>query len=384
MRNRTVKLAALAVIALLVAVCPLLTSTASESAAEAGPQRRAQSKPNRGPQKQPSYSEFSHATAQHHQACDKCHKFPSANWKQARKGDEAFPDVTEYPEHASCLNCHRQQFFKGSQPAICSICHQQVTPQGGARHPFPSLGEAFDRSKKGELAVSDFRILFPHDKHIEIVGKNAQESCAECHQTYQPQNDSDEEFVTRPPKDLAETAFWLKKGTFKTSPSSHATCFTCHSEDTGLKPAPTDCATCHKLLPPEQVRRLTEARNDFDPRLAAQMGIKDKTTLEKWSSRDTSRFRHEWIPHAGVSCNDCHKVAQMNTLDDKTKKVQVVSCGGEGTGCHIEATTEGILNFEVEKKKANPTFQCVKCHVNNGGKALPETHASAVLKGAKK
>jgi hypothetical protein len=382
MRNRTVKLAALAVITLSGFVLPLLTS---EPVAEAGPQRRAQprraqSKPDRAP----TYSEFSHATAEHRKACDTCHKFPSANWKQARKGDEAFPDVTEYPEHSSCLGCHRQQFFKGAQPIICSVCHQQVTPKGGERHPFPTLGEAFERSKKGETAASDFGLFFPHDKHIEIVGKNAQESCAECHQTYQPQNDSDEEFVTRPPKDLPEDRFWLKKGTFKTSPASHAACFTCHSEDSGLKPAPVDCATCHRLLPADQVIRLTEARNDFDPRHASEMGIKDKTTLEKWSKRDTARYRHEWIPHAGLSCNACHNVAEMNTVEEKTKKVSVQSCGGEGTGCHIEATAEGILNFEVEKKKASPAFRCVKCHVNNGAKAMPETHTSAVSKAGKK
>ena len=384
MRNRTVKLAALSVIALSVAVWPLLTSTASESAAETGPQRRAQSKPNRGNQRASNYSEFSHNIAQHRQACDTCHKFPTANWKQVRKGNEAFPDVTEYPEHSSCLSCHRQQFFKGAQPAICSICHQQVTPQGGARHPFPNPAETFERSTKGEMAVSDFGIHFPHDKHVEIVGKNAQESCAECHQTYQPQSDSDEEFVTKPPKDLAEAAFWLKKGAFKTSPSSHAACFTCHSEDSGLKPAPTDCATCHRLLPPDQIIQLTEARDDFDPKLAAQMGIKDKTTLEKWSRRDAAKFRHEWIPHAGLGCAACHNVNQIDTMDEKTKRVPVQSCGGEGTGCHIEATTEGILNLEIEKKRAGAGFQCSKCHVNNGRLSLPATHANAISKGAKK
>jgi hypothetical protein len=114
------------------------------------------------------------------------------------------------------------------------------------------------------------------------------------------------------------------------------------------------------------------------------MGIKDKTTLEKWSKRDTARYRHEWIPHAGLSCNACHNVAEMNTVEEKTKKVTVQSCGGEGTGCHIEATAEGILNFEVEKKKASPAFRCVKCHINNGAKAVPETHTSAVSKAGKK
>jgi hypothetical protein len=75
---------------------------------------------------------------------------------------------------------------------------------------------------------------------------------------------------------------------------------------------------------------------------------------------------------------------QINTVDEKTKKVPVQSCGGEGSGCHIEATAEGVLNFEVDKKKANPAFRCVKCHVVNGAKAVPETHASAVSKAGKK
>ena len=96
-------------------------------------------------------------------------------------------------------------------------------------------------------------------------------SCAVCHKTYQPQGDSEEEFVTKPPKNLADDAFWLKKGAFKTAPTSHATCFACHSEDSGLKPAPSDCGICHKLLPPGEQIKLTEAHSDFDPKLAAMM-----------------------------------------------------------------------------------------------------------------
>src|SRR5215203_3132002 len=54
------------------------------------------------------YSRFSHNTAQHRVACKSCHTFPSKNWKQVRKTDDAFPDVTEYPAHEACLGCHRQ------------------------------------------------------------------------------------------------------------------------------------------------------------------------------------------------------------------------------------------------------------------------------------
>jgi hypothetical protein len=415
MRTRTIKLAALIVIALSGFAYPLLDSTGTS--AETEPQRSSQTK--RRPQvKTPAqpptarYSKFSHSVSQHQRACDACHKFPTANWKTVRQGDAAFPDVTEYPEHASCVGCHRRQFFSGDRPVICSVCHASVSPRGGPRHPFPNPSEVFDASEEGRTAVSEFGISFPHDKHVDIVGQGqtdhglrrgvrfvrvafrqksepkAEESepksCAVCHKTYQPQGDSDEEFVTKPPKNLADDAFWLKKGAFKTAPTSHATCFACHSEDSGLKPAPSDCGICHKLLPPGEQIKLTEAHSDFDPKLAAAMGISDKTTLEKWSRRHTAKFRHEWLPHAGLSCTSCHNVAAMNTLDEKTRKVAVRSCGGEGTGCHIEATTEGILNLELEKKKANPSFECSKCHIHNGSKPAPETHINAITAAKKK
>jgi hypothetical protein len=76
-------------------------------------------------QKKPQvdYSRFSHQThiAQQKLSCDSCHKFPTKNWKEVRKGDAAFADTAEFPEHSSCLNCHRQQFFARERPAprIC-------------------------------------------------------------------------------------------------------------------------------------------------------------------------------------------------------------------------------------------------------------------------
>src|SRR5215831_10770700 len=65
-----------------------------------------------------NYANFSHQTHVVGQklACDSCHKFPSSNWKEVRKGDAAYADVTDFPEHASCLNCHRQQFFTRERP----------------------------------------------------------------------------------------------------------------------------------------------------------------------------------------------------------------------------------------------------------------------------
>jgi len=341
-------------------------------------------------------------------ACDSCHKVPTANFDKVRTGAAAFPDVTDYPQHPSCIGCHRQQFFTGAQPVICTVCHTNPSPRDSSRHPFPNPPEIFNASKEGQSAISEFGISFPHDKHVDIVGEykpnnsafipvsfrqdkpaksepKAEEtdpkSCGVCHRTYQPQGESDDEYVTKPPKDLAEDAFWLKKGAFKTAPT-HVVCFTCHAPD-GLQPTSSDCATCHKLLPPDRQIQLTRAHDDFDPKLASTMGVKDKATLEKWSRRDTAKFRHEWIPHASLSCVSCHNVATLNTLDPKTR-TQAKSCGGTGTGCHIEATTDGILNLEFQKKKADPGFECTKCHARNGKNPAPETHINAVAAATKK
>jgi hypothetical protein len=70
----------------------------------------------------------------------------------------------------------------------------------------------------------------------------------------------------------------------------------------------------------------------------------------------------------------------MNTVDARTKKVKVLSCGGDGTGCHITPTSDdgGALNFEIDERKAKADFQCAKCHLSFGKSAIPESHLSAV------
>ena len=362
------------------------------------------------------YSRFTHNShvTQQKLSCDSCHKFPTKNWKEVRKGDSAFPDVAEFPEHTSCLGCHRQQFFARERPApaICSNCHVNVTPRDTIRFLFPSLGDISDSSKPIRDFVPEFAVNFPHDKHIDVVGLNTPllnsidrfvtiswqeksapkesgqpKSCPVCHQTYQPQGNSSEEYVTKPPKDLAD-AFWLKKGTFKTLPNSHAVCFTCHNAETEIAPAPSDCNACHKLaasqtqspqagIPLEVVRVL---KADFDPKLAQTIGVTDMSILMNWQRRISSgAFRHEGGEHPDVSCTNCHQVANMNTVDWKTLRVPVRSCGG-AEGCHVTATTDdgGILNYEIDQKKANPGFVCTKCHISFGKEAVPRNHVEAV------
>jgi hypothetical protein len=356
------------------------------------------------PKPRVDYAKFSHQTHVVAQklVCNSCHKVPSKNWKEVRKGDAAFPDVSDFPEHSSCLNCHREQFFARERPApvICSNCHVKNSPRDTSRYLFPSLGDVTDPLEKRRAFASEFGIGFPHDKHIDVVGLNVPDagrdhgrfvnvslqekkkdgppkSCPVCHQTYQPQANSSEEYVTKPPKNIGD-AFWLKKGTFKTTPNSHTVCFTCHSADSGIAPAPTDCNICHKLSTPPQLPQQLKA--DFDPKLAVTMGITDPTMLNKWSRRiSAGGFRHEGGEHPDLNCMGCHNVPTMNTLEPQTLKVAVRTCGGTD-GCHVTATTDdgGALNFEIDQKKKNPAFVCTKCHVTFGRESVPEDHPKAI------
>lgn len=372
-----------------------------QSEASAEPQRRSQNRRPRATRIKPriNYSQFSHRTHVVDQKleCNSCHQVPSKNWKEVRKGDAAFPDVTDFPEHSSCLNCHRAQFFarETPAPAICSNCHVASSPRDSSRWLFPSLGDIADATKKKRQFVSEFGVGFPHDKHLDVVGLNRfpskqetwvsvslqeqkkegpPKSCPVCHETYQPQGDSSEEYVTKPPKNLGDN-FWLKKGTFKTIPNSHTSCFTCHNADSEIPPGPKDCNVCHKLLSPEPALKV-----DFDPKLAAVTAIMDEMILARWSRRiSAGAFRHEGGEHPDLNCLNCHNVTAFDTLDPKTMKVPVRSCGG-ADGCHITATTDdgGALNFEVEQKKKDATFVCTKCHIIFGKADVPEDHPKAI------
>ena len=350
------------------------------------------------------YTAFSHSTHVTRQklTCDSCHKFPSANWKEVRKGDAAFPDVAEFPQHEACLNCHRQQFFARQRPApqICSNCHVAVTPRNTVRFLFPSLGDVTGAASPRRDRASEFAVHFPHETHLEVVGRKApdferdwtarfvsvslkqgqqkkpQANCGICHQTYQPQGESSEEYVTKPPKKLGD-AFWLKKGTFKSIPTSHTGCFTCHNAESGIAPNSSDCQVCHKLA-----SLTVKNASDFDPAFPKIMAISDRVMLKAWQRRvSAGAYRHEGGMHPDLACTDCHVPARMNTVDPQTLKVPVRSCGG-AEGCHVTATLDdgGALNFEIDQKKKDPGFVCTKCHVVFGKQGVPASHVSALAK----
>ena len=293
------------------------------------------------------YSRFLHFNPKHRLECHTCHKFPSPNWKAIRKESDAFPDIAEPPEHKACVGCHRAQFFARERPAprICLNCHLKATPKDTTRFPFPSLGEPFLASAKGRDFVSEFRVSFPHDKHLESQDKEA-EACAACHQS--------------------------RRQMFKTIPLTHSNCFTCHNQESELAPLPQSCGSCHKPAEGNAV--------DFDPRLIKSAGFDDPVALFVWRSRSSAgAFSHE--PHEDVACTKCHDVKRASEPGGVVPRVHITSCGG-AEGCHITATADdgGALNYEMDQRKANAQFACVKCHFAFGGRPAPLSHVNAVAK----
>jgi hypothetical protein len=369
-----------ALVALLIFACASLAWISDEPVAVA------HATPVPTPKPRANYREFPHAAQAHKMECSKCHKFPSDNWNKVRSEKDAFPDVTEYPRHDSCVGCHRQQFFRGATPNICSICHTAPGPSSPNRHPFPNPREIFDQSTKGKTHTSDFLPMFPHDKHIEIVAAHrssatqfatasfisrrpddGEKSCVVCHQTMAPQGKSPDEYLTKPPADIGE-AFWLKKGTFKTEPTGHTNCFTCHSPD--IPPAPSNCAACHQLKP-------SLPRADFDPSMPKLMAVTDKPMIDNWSRRYSSgTFAHEHFAHADLSCSTCHTVTKLNTADPATKKVAISACAT----CHATPKLDdgGVINYEIDQRQKKANFQCVKCHIALGKLPIPTSHTQAV------
>jgi len=53
--------------------------------------------------------------------------------------------------------------------------------------------------------------------------------------------------------------------------------------------------------------------------------------------------------------------------------------------CHITATTDdgGVLNYEIDQRRKNGSFQCVKCHLGIGARPVPDSHLKAVADAGK-
>jgi len=407
---RLVVLAFFAMLAVGLFIFPRSASNASELNIDPPPQQQRrfnrQTGRRRGSTATPgrggvSYSKFTHDVPGHgggtKDSCASCHRVAS----------QAQPDVKDYPNHDSCLKCHRQQFFAGARPMICSVCHTIVSPRSDARFDFP---------KTAASSQPQFADIFPHRKHLSSSTRTAfaklpdatkkalsvQDTCVHCHKT----NNANLERVA---------AVWPKKsfvptpGTFMTSPAGHASCVDCHwkaaatNEKTAYavyEPYINSCAECHRnaLLKP----RPNTTTNDASKNTAAG---KNQTTEAKivpvssshnnadvpvlpaafaatawaWSARISPKFQHaipsfdakpKDDPHRSTGCTDCHKKAsQIDSLETfrlKENGVQLAAC----VDCHGDKggkTKVAAIARELKAREQDPKFNCVYCHSTNIG-----------------
>lgn len=310
---------------------------------------------------------FSHKTSSHRKiACNSCHKNPTSNWSSAR----GYPDIADYPGHASCINCHRNDFFRGNRPTICTICHVTAGPRSAARFPFPV------RSR-----TQEFETIFPHDVHQDIIASNENNyiekkfenvavahfvkasfrvidddkekpqfnNCAICHQT----SETLPKYITYQPKDLESLAkpetenFSPKAGFFKDMPNNHASCFNCHYQ--GQEPIRTDCASCHRLAAPY-----------FESSVVRRYSLK---------------FDHLSDNHANKDCTVCHvRITQTSDLRSLINAdVPLLTCST--SSCHGDELSDEIGKRQKSIEDKQTVFQCNYCHTSAiGSYKIPASH----------
>lgn len=278
------------------------------------------------------------------------------------------PDITDYPDHDSCVRCHRQQFFSGARPLICSGCHTKVSPRDEARFPFRKPGGA-----------RQFTIEFPHDKHQDVIALNQstpRDTASEQRQLLRVMHasfadtpasavvvdDKEQQFNNcaichgtneREPRERRggwPDAFVPTASTFKTVPRGHASCFDCHWKN--QEPTSRDCAGCHKLAAPY--------------------------VAPDWPARISLKFTHDREQHV-AECTVCHiNITKASTLRGLKADVPISSC----KECHLRSSDAEIVTIrkELEQRAANQNFVCSKCHTSEvGRRAAPPGH-NALLK----
>ena len=367
---------------------PSVTGAAA-AAAQGRARPRAQSRGRRAP-RPPSidYSNFSHSSAKHlSRDCASCHLIESFEK----------PDITDYPDHPSCVECHRPQFFRGARPVICSNCHTVTGPRGEARFEFPRKGQP-----------TEFADVFPHSNHVKatsliqfkrILGDKATTTatCQYCHKV--------------DTRDFRQTAgvrpadFAPGPGTFMTTPTSHATCFQCHWRD-GVdgreqEPLASQCASCHRnaasplqaalaaAAPTPNAAAVSQANASSRAAPAAAAATAPRVIRASaqrppidsgpaWPARVSPKFAHEIEPHkkrtndegkeVPITCLQCHAAARKATtlelLRLKENQVQLLTCAS--TACHTAVSGTAQLRLsvfrELRERGKDAKFDCALCH----------------------
>lgn len=407
-------------------ICAYTRAASKEPGGEASAQASGASQRRRQPQQQQrrrgapvvaarartDYSNFSHATKGHFENCSSCHSIPSFEK----------PDVTQYPDHPACIDCHRREFFRGARPVICSNCHTVTSPRSKAVFEFPKRNEP-----------TQFADIFPHANHIKFSmlsqfkknmesKGNLQVTCNYCHK----------ETLDPLPKDAAKDS--VRRATFMNTPTTHSSCFGCHwqkgVENREQPPLANECRGCHNNVAKSifQTTALktalakTGATATTPPQTAGPAGVPRLTPamMERrglspahetlLALRLSPRFVHvlnnreaENDPHrtktndekkrVTITCLSCHTAARKATtleaMRTKANQVQLMpSCST--SACHTSIASGIDRNRsvfgELLQRSKDPKFDCVYCHAPPVSliPEIPCSHYTAVLTSAQK
>ena len=259
------------------------------------------------------YSRFSHATKKHQAECKTCHVVPSKQWSK-------FPDIVDYPDHATCVNCHRAQFFKGARPQICSVCHSKTSPRDDVRYAF--------RNPASRL---QFTIEFPHDKHQDVIASAPRRKGVDLAHAFQQNYNN------------CTICHASRTTTFKAAPTDHSSCFNCHWKS--QQPVAANCNGCHKLA---------------TPAVAAD-----------GPTRISQKFIHEGGGEKAnhvLECTTCHiNITKSASLRGLKPDVPITAC----TECHNKDGLRQDVSKELASIDKNRAFVCVYCHAPNVGSLDP-------------
>lgn len=313
-------------------------------------------------------------------------------------------NIVDYPDHDACIVCHRQQFYRGARPLICSNCHTQVSPRSGGRFDFPR-----------PMLSADIKPVFPHnsDKHgADIFGSAPDQtkvakgnSCNNCHVIDKNPSDIPADWIFKG-KNKPDT-----KGIFMTVPASvlsktdarfvaHAACINCHGDKKTALAAPyidpkeNQCAVCHATasINPHDALKKSDISRYINGQLPAKLQDTSITIAFlnaplRWSYRISPKFKHDRDEHTRAkfddadekpkgespekTCATCHTGIQASSKLEDLKKVSIGSC----YYCHTEA--DDSLAKEVAARKKDPKFNCIYCHTSKLGTGeIPASHTT--------
>jgi len=229
----------------------------------------------------------------------------------------SFPDVKDYPDHDSCVSCHRPQFFKGARPQICSVCHSKTSPRDEARFAF-----------RNSAAKQQFTIEFPHDRHQDVIALMRRPVVF----AHAPQNYNN-----------CTICHASRNTTFKAAPGNHASCFNCHWKS--QQPVADNCKGCHML---------TTAFTASDQ--------PERISIKYMHEGGGERKQHV------AECTTCHiNITRSASLRGLKPDVPVTAC----TECHNKDGLRQDLNKELLTLDKNRAFTCVYCHAPNVGSLDP-------------